>query len=371
MILEDDGGPIDLEIDVVDGGPVFSPSRNHAHEDSLIHDPGIAAMLKTFESIPEPIAIIDNSPSLEFLYQNATCKVLLERYHAGELSSFAAAIWQQMGSQSLSSIKQGIGDKSNGFMWKGDIVFRRRDKLTLDLKAHIFPMWPDRDASKRPSMYSVYFDDMTTDRHAFQRLYLEALLKASLSKDNETGLHVQRVNFYSRRLALALYEIEPENWPEVDRDFIEDIGWLAAMHDVGKIGVPERIISKNGPLTEGEWVEMREHPITGALILASFPNRMAQDIARSHHERWNGSGYPFNLYEDAIPLSARLVALADVYDALRTKRPYKEPMSHEAAVAVIQKEKSSHFDPGLVEAFIRVAGDFAAIHEANADDTDS
>ncbi|HUX36670.1 MAG TPA: HD domain-containing phosphohydrolase [Rectinemataceae bacterium] len=359
---------IDLDIDVVDGGPIFAPNVDLAERARILGDPAIAGMIHSFAAIPEPIAIIDNSTTLEFLYKNDTCKALLTRYHASELVSFAAAIWQQMGSQALTVIKQSLADPTAGFVWKGDIIFRRRDKLTLDLKAHIFPLWPDGAQHKRPPVYSVYFDDVTTDRHGYQRLYLEALLEASLLKDNETGRHVQRVNFYSRRLALALYEIAPEKWPEVDRDFIEDIGWIAAMHDIGKIGVPERIIHKNGRLDETEWVEMREHPITGALILASYPNRMAQDIARSHHERWNGSGYPFNLLEDAIPLSARIVALADVYDALRARRPYKEPMSHETACAVIERESGSHFDPGIVDAFKKVSTDFAAIHIANADE---
>jgi len=370
MKPELESGPIDLEIDVVDGGPLFSPVRDFAGEERLLHDPAVAGIIRTYEAVPEPVAIIDNSSTLEFLYQNDTCRALLARYHASEITSFAATIWQQMGSQPLSAIKQSIADPTDGFMWKGDIVFKRRDKLTLDLKAHIFPLWPEGGTDKRPPLYSVYFDDVTTDRHGFQRLYLEALLEASLLKDNETGRHVQRVNFYSRRLALALYENAPERWPEVDRDFIEDIGWLAAMHDIGKIGVPERIINKNGPLNEEEWMEMREHPITGALILASFPNRMAQDIARSHHERWNGSGYPFNLFEDAIPLSARIVAIADVYDALRARRAYKEPMTHEAAVEVIVRESGNHFDPGLVGIFRRVHDEFLAIYKANADDHD-
>ena len=367
MDPERDDAIFDLD-EAVDGEEhPFAGVHDGAHEKLLLSDPAIAAIIKGYATLPEPIAIIENGPSLEFLFRNASCKALFARYHTSELNSFAATIWQQMGSHPLAAIKQGISDPASGFMWKGDIVFRRRDKLTLDLKAHIFPLWLEKEEEKRPALYSVYFDDMTTDRHGYQRLYLEALLKASLSKDNETGLHVQRVNFYSRRLALALYENEPENWPEVDRDFIEDIGWLAAMHDVGKIGVPERIISKNGPLSEDEWVEMREHPITGALILASFPNRMAQDIARSHHERWNGSGYPFNLFGEAIPLSARIVALSDVYDALRTRRPYKEPMSHGSAVTMIVKEGSSHFDPRLTKVFLNVAADFADIHKANID----
>lgn len=367
MDSEQDRVAIDLEEDIADEELPFAGTSDEAGKELLLSDPAIAAIIKSYARLPEPIAIIENGPSLEFLFQNTSCKSLFARYHTGEIGSFAATIWQQMGSHPLAAIKQGISDPASGFMWKGDIVFRKRDKLTLDLKAHIFPLWLEREEQKRPALYSVYFDDMTTDRHGYQRLYLEALLKASLSKDNETGLHVQRVNFYSRRLALAIYENEPENWPEVDRDFIEDIGWLAAMHDVGKIGVPERIISKNGPLSEDEWVEMREHPITGALILASFPNRMAQDIARSHHERWNGAGYPFNLFEEAIPLSARIVALSDVYDALRTRRPYKEPMSHGAAVAMIVKEGGSHFDPRLTKVFLNVAADFSAIHKANID----
>lgn len=359
---------LDMDMDIVDGGPFFSPVRNFADEGRILADPAIAGIIRSYDCMVEPMAIVDNSPTLEFVYQNQACKALFARYNVNEITSFAATIWQQMGSQLLSSIKQGIGDGGSGFTWKGDLEFRRRDKLSLDLRTHIFPLWPSSAENGRPPLFSVHFDDVTTEQHGFQRLYLEALLEASLLKDNETGRHVQRVNLYSRSLALSLYESAPERWPEIDRDFIEDIGWLAAMHDVGKIGVPERIISKNGPLSESEWTEMREHPITGALILSSFPNRMAQDIARSHHERWNGGGYPFNLFEGSIPLSARIVAISDVYDALRTRRPYKLPLEHVIAVSMMAKESGSHFDPGLIEVFLGVADEFDAIHRANADE---
>jgi putative two-component system response regulator len=216
-----------------------------------------------------------------------------------------------------------------------------------------------------PVAFSIYLDDITEERNGFQRMYLGALLTASLQKDNDTGKHVQRVNLYSRRMAEALYH-DPR-WPQVDRDYIDDIGYLAAMHDVGKIGISERIIEKEGPLTEEEWREMREHPITGALILAGYPKRMAQEIARSHHERWNGTGYPFTLMETAIPLSARIVMIADVYDALRMKRSYKPPFEHGVAVGKIVGDRGTHFDPALVDVFVAIAGDFERIYEENAD----
>ena len=142
----------------------------------------------------------------------------------------------------------------------------------------------------------------------------------------------------------------------MDKDFIEDIGFLAAMHDVGKIGTPDDILNKEGPLNEFEWGIMKEHTKNGAFILSSYPNPMAKEIALSHHEWWNGSGYPYNLEGTMIPLSARIVTLADVYDALRMKRSYKPAYSHEIAIQKIQQEREVHFDPEIVDVVLAHPG---------------
>ena len=192
-----------------------------------------------------------------------------------------------------------------------------------------------------------------------------SLLEASKLKDNDTGKHIERVNLYTSLLAKEMFN-DPR-WPEVDKDFIADIGFLAAMHDVGKIGTPDNILNKEGPLSEFEWGIMKEHTINGAFILSSYPNPMAREIALSHHEWWNGSGYPYNLEGKMIPLAARIVTLADVYDALRMKRSYKPAYSHEIGHTEDKQEREVHFDPDIIDVVLRVQEDFDGVYAANID----
>ncbi len=139
------------------------------------------------------------------------------------------------------------------------------------------------------------------------------------------------------------------------------------MHDVGKVGTPDDILNKEGPLSNWEWVIMQEHTKNGAFILSTYPNPMAKEIALSHHEKWNGTGYPFQLAGDMIPLSARIVALADVYDALRMKRSYKTACNHEVTVEKMMDKEICHFDPVLLDVFYAINKDFEEIYEQNKD----
>ena len=186
-----------------------------------------------------------------------------------------------------------------------------------------------------------------------------SLLGAARLKDNDTGNHIERVNRYAQVLA---EDLAGRAWaPEVDKQFIASIGLVAALHDVGKIGTPDDILNKAGPLETWEWDVMKQHTTNGAYILSTYPNPMAAEIALRHHERWDGSGYPHGLSQDLIPLSARIVAIADVYDALRMRRTYKEAYSHERALETMVREKGTHFDPLLTSRFIAVAEEFRSI----------
>jgi HD-GYP domain-containing protein (c-di-GMP phosphodiesterase class II) len=149
----------------------------------------------------------------------------------------------------------------------------------------------DYDAEEKPTGYVAMVNDVTDSIKSIIRANFDSILQASLLKDEDTGNHIARVNAYSRLIAANL--TGDIRWIDVDEDFIEDIGILAAFHDVGKIGTPEGILLKAGKLNDVEWQVMREHPINGAMILNAHPNTMAKDIAKSHHERWDGSGYPF------------------------------------------------------------------------------
>ena len=175
---------------------------------------------------------------------------------------------------------------------------------------------------------------------------VQRLGRAAEYKDNETGMHVLRMSHFSRALALAI-GCAPE--------WAEDLLLAAPMHDVGKIGIPDAVLLKPGPLTEEEWKIMRQHPAIGAEILGEHEGgvlQLARTIALTHHEKWDGSGYPAGLRGADIPLAARIVAIADVFDALTSVRPYKRAWSVDEALAHIQSQAGIHFDPELVSVFI-------------------
>ncbi len=222
------------------------------------------------------------------------------------------------------------------------------------------------DKKQGPIGYGVVIDDITDEQKSLIRNTFSSLLEASKLKDNDTGKHIQRVNEYSLLLSEALFH--DSQFMDIDREFIENISFLAAMHDVGKIGTPDDILNKQGPLEEREWKIMQEHTINGAYILSTYPNPIAKEIALFHHEKWDGSGYPYKITKDLIPLSARIVSIADVYDALRMQRSYKESFSHEKARDIITENSGSHFDPRLVQYFVQYEHDFQQIYVELADD---
>ncbi len=174
---------------------------------------------------------------------------------------------------------------------------------------------------------------------------VQRLGRAAEYKDNETGLHVIRMSHFAQLLALAA---------GCSPAWAEDLLNAAAMHDVGKIGIPDAVLRKPGPQDAAEWATMRRHPEIGAEIIGEHPSgvlQLAREIALAHHEKWDGSGYPRGLAGEAIPLSARIVAIADVFDALTTRRPYKEPWPVQEAMNHIAAQAGKHFDPALVALF--------------------
>jgi len=186
---------------------------------------------------------------------------------------------------------------------------------------------------------------------------VQALGMAAEYKDNETGLHVIRMSHFSRIIALEA---------GFSPDEAEELLHAAPMHDVGKIGIPDAILQKPGKLDENEWLIMQKHPEIGAQIIGEHNAsmlQMARRIALGHHEKWDGSGYPAGLAGDDIPIEARIVAIADVFDALTSVRPYKKAWTVEDAVALIREQSGRHFDPQLVECFIRRLDEINQIRE--------
>ncbi len=202
-----------------------------------------------------------------------------------------------------------------------------------------------------------------------QDVTIMAMASLAETRDNETGAHIRRTQNYVRRLAQALRN-HPRFCDYLNDEVIELLYKSAPLHDIGKVGIPDAILLKPGKLTDEEFEIMKTHTTLGrdAILVAekllSAPNsflRFAREIAYCHQEKWNGSGYPQGLAGDAIPISARLMALADVYDALISKRVYKPAFSHEKAVGIIEEGRNTHFDPDVVDAFLAIAEDFRDI----------
>jgi len=202
-----------------------------------------------------------------------------------------------------------------------------------------------------------------------------ALAKLAESRDPETGQHLERIREYSLVLAKHL-AADSTNQAVIDRDFVETLYLTSPLHDIGKVGIPDSVLLKPGKLTDEEFEVMKKHTEVGAntlnAALEQFPSitylHMARDITLSHHERYDGKGYPQGIAGEAIPLSARIVALADVYDALTSKRVYKEAFSHDIARGIIEKECGTHFDPKVGEAFLKNEEAFLAIKDAYANE---
>ncbi|GIW77958.1 MAG: two-component system response regulator [Phycisphaerae bacterium] len=206
---------------------------------------------------------------------------------------------------------------------------------------------------------------------------LIAMAKLAESRDRCTGRHVERVRLYARELAQAMWEMGIY-FGQIDANFVDLIYRTAALHDLGKVAIPDAILSKSGKLTPHEYEIMKQHTRIGADTLASVMNqpspcrflRMGQEIALSHHERWDGRGYPNGLSGRDIPLSARIVAIADVYDALTSARSYKPAFSHSQAVQLIIDASDSQFDPMVVEAFAAVEETFDRIRQQQSDSSE-
>ncbi|MDD2700244.1 MAG: HD domain-containing protein [Sideroxydans sp.] len=202
-----------------------------------------------------------------------------------------------------------------------------------------------------------------------------AMATLAETRDQETGNHLKRTQTYIRALAMQLRS-HPRFSAYLSDDYIESLYKLAPLHDIGKVGIPDHILLKQGKLTPEEYEIMKTHPTLGGEALAAAeaslpaPNRflhIGREIASGHHEKWDGSGYPNGLKGDGIPISARLMALADVYDALICKRVYKKALSHEDAVAFIVEGRGQHFDPDVVDAFLSIQTEFMQIAERFSD----
>jgi putative two-component system response regulator len=234
-----------------------------------------------------------------------------------------------------------------------------------EVLARVHNMLEVRLLHQKLNNYNHMLEHQVMERTAeLQENYLETIFtmtRAAEHKDEDTGLHVQRISYYSRELARIL---------GMDEAFIDNIFFASPMHDIGKIGIPDHILLKQGSLTPDEWEIMKGHALMGAKILGNSKSpylQMGAMIALNHHERWDGSGYPNGKRGKDIPLAARIMGIFDVYDALRSKRPYKPAFDHLKSVDIIMRgdgrTQPEHFDPDILAAFTQNQEAFRDIFE--------
>jgi putative two-component system response regulator len=191
------------------------------------------------------------------------------------------------------------------------------------------------------------------------------LSRAAEYRDEDTGAHIQRMSHYAEAIARQM---------RLDAGMVETILYASPMHDIGKIGIPDRILLKPAKLDRDEWEIMKQHAAIGAGILKGSDTEfitLGRIIALTHHEKWDGSGYPVGLKASAIPLAGRITAIADVFDALTSKRPYKEPFSLDKSFSIIKEERDRHFDPDVVDAFLKIENEIVSIKDRYNDQQES
>ncbi len=234
------------------------------------------------------------------------------------------------------------------------------------------------DAAKKLQQTNDYLETQVKEKTnqivATQRTSIKALAILAEFHDSTTGEHLARIQEYVVLLASRLRENSAySQYIKSKKDFIEEISLASLLHDIGKTVIPKDLLTKPGKLTDEEFEIVKKHTLIAGDVLnkanSTFTKHfnkdsylaLARDIALFHHEKWNGKGYPFQLKEDHIPLSARIVALADVYDALSCRRSYKEPFPHQFIVEQIKKDRGEHFDPIIVDAFLALENEFDSI----------
>ena len=271
------------------------------------------------------------------------------------------------------------GDETKGFEL-GAVDYITKPIVPPILMARVHTHLALQDARKFLEQQNEILEEQVEARTrqlaALQDAIIIAMASLAETRDNDTGHHIRRTQHYVRELAICLQK-KPKFQTELSDEVIETLYKTAPLHDIGKVGVPDRILLKPGRLTPDEFEEMKRHTEYGRDAIIAAEKSMeapesflltARDIAYSHHEKWDGSGYPQGLAGEDIPLPARLMAIADVYDALITKRIYKDAMPHEEAVKIIESGVGAHFDPDVIAAFTEIKDKFAAIAEQFSED---
>ncbi|WP_273266508.1 response regulator [Flexistipes sinusarabici] len=246
----------------------------------------------------------------------------------------------------------------------------QQEEVLSRIKTHLNLRRSQQELQK----YSLHLEELVDEKvkeiSESQVATIHALSSLAEHRDDDTGQHIRRTQHFCKLLAEQLRK-NPKYSERVTDSFIYNIYCAAPLHDIGKVGIADNILLKPGKLTDDEFEIMKGHVMIGVRTLESvqkdYPNNefinMGVRLTKSHHEKWDGSGYPDGLSGEDIPLCGRIMAVVDVYDALRSKRPYKGPFPHEKAVEIIQKDTGTHFDPDVAEAFMTLEKEFARIRD--------
>jgi putative two-component system response regulator len=269
------------------------------------------------------------------------------------------------------TVKGGVDDEIHGFnIGAVDYISKPFSPPIVQarVRSHL-------ELSSQKHMLELAVSERTQEIARARDVAIHCMASLAETRDVETGKHIRRTQAYVRILAEHLKN-HPRFESYLTRQRIDLICNAAPLHDIGKVGVPDRVLLKPGKLDSEEWVEMRRHAEYGLVAIENAEKELgntplldvAKSIAYSHHERWDGTGYPLGLKGDEIPISGRLMAIADVYDALISKRVYKEKYTHDVAVEIINEEKGTHFDPDIADAFLVLEQDFKRIADELQDD---
>ena len=272
-----------------------------------------------------------------------------------------------------------INEKARGFE-VGAVDYMVKPFAILEVQArldvHLSLLNAKKALKQQNELLEVKVKERTQELSITQSVIIEAMASLAETRDQETGDHVMRTRFYVQLLAVQLAS-NPRFHDYLVLLDPDDIGIAATLHDIGKVGVPDNILLKPGRLTKEEFEEIKKHTIYGHNILnrltRRLPNneflKLADEIAYGHHEKWDGSGYPRGLKGDDIPIPGRLMAIADVYDAIISPRVYKGPMSNEEAMAFILSQAGIHFDPDVATAFVELSETFQFVAKQLSEDT--
>ena len=283
-------------------------------------------------------------------------------------------------------------EEVESIMKKGEVLNKETSGINSQAQEFIssFSLFPIKNENNQTFAYAAVIKDVTNQRRV-EKALIQSLQQTTLAqeaiifglarlaeyRDQDTGYHLERIRSYCKILATALQE-HPHYRSIVDAKFIDLLHRTAPLHDIGKVGIPDYILLKSGKLSPEEFKIMQTHTVIGYHTLKSIRDQygemdfldMGIEITYCHHERYDGKGYPRGLKGDEIPLSAQILAIADVYDALTTQRVYKEAYSHEQSLEIMSRERGHHFDPQLFDVFITIADDFDCVRKAFQETTD-